>query len=320
MTIEVAAPVSEFLSFDRTTAGVKATGSITFLTGGTDTDTITVLDSKKSLVFESLEDVGAPTSASNRAVPLFTTTWELQDYLIPLIEAAFDLVATEANVGAEATVTFTTDDPTDGAIVTVTDALGNAISFEFSDAGDGTTGDVQVTNGADHVETATAFAAAVNTAFADLGGTGVDTITAADDEAGVITLTGNPIYGKETQVASDPEATVVDANIAVAVWGNSSLADGLTKTNLEATYKGTSGNETLLESGNTYTVAGMASGTNAATTVGMNDTVGTPEFTMTRYKDGRIEFLDAAGVKVIAHSSDEACQRLFAALKAVVAA
>lgn len=320
MAIEVAAPVVEFLSCDRTTAGAKATGSITFLTGGTDTDTIVVSDSKKAITFESLDDVTAPTDAAYYPVAVFDTTWELQDFLIERIEAIFDIVATEANVGAEATVTFSAAAPTDGATVQVTDALGNAIEFVFSAAGDAAVApQVDVVSGADHLSAAAAFETAVNTAFADLGGTGVDTITAVD-AAGTVTLTGNPIYGKETQVASDPSETVADANIACAVWGNAALADGLTKTDLEATYKGTSGNETITEGGTTYTVTGMSSGTNAALTVGMNDTVGTPEFTLTRYNDGRIEFTDAEGNSVYVHSDNYLVGRLYDALKAIVAA
>lgn len=286
MTIEVAQPVVEFLSFDRTTAGAKATGSITYLTGGTDGDTLTILDSQESRVYDCDEDAGLNEALS---FPVFDSTWELKEWLEARL-ASMDFAIADGNVGAESTVTFTTGAPTDGAIVTVTDYRGNAISFEFSAAGDGTTGDVQVVKGAGQEACSDAFAEAVNTAFATLGPDGEPTITAVQSgtTTSVVTLTGAARGGLETQVTSDPVETVSDGNIACAVWGNSSLADGLTKTNLTASFKGTSGNETILESGNTFTVSGMSSGTNAVLTVGRNDTVGTPEFTMTLYRDGSI--------------------------------
>ena len=322
MAIEVAAPIVEFLSLDRTTAGVKATGSITYLTGGSDTETLTISDSNQELVFETLTDPTDPTAGTTNPLPIFDSTWELQAAIDAVIAGALDIGVTNANVGAEATVTFTTGAPTDDALVTVTDALGNAIGFEFSDGGDGTTGDVQVTNGADQESAAAAFEVAVNAAFAGLGPNGEDTITAVHTgtTTSVVTLTGAPEFGLETQVSADPVETVADGNIACAVWGNSSLADGLTKTDLEAAFKGTQGNETIAETGSVWTVTGMSSGTNAVVTVGLNDTVGTPEMTIQRYNDGSVKWTAANGIARHAHSNQFMVRELYDAIKAIVTA
>jgi hypothetical protein len=190
MAIEVAAPVVEFLSFDRTTAGVKASGSLTFGAAGTDGDTFTISDSTHAVVFELDND---------------------------------------GSVGAGRTPV----------------AIG-----------------------------ASAEATSLN-AIAAINASGL-AIVATDGGTGVVTLT--------------------------------------------ATYKGTSGNETVTETGSTITAAGMSSGTNAALTVGLNDTVGTPEFTMTRYRDGSIEFTNAQGIVRRVHSDNPMVAELFDALKAVVAA
>ena len=190
MTIEVAAPVVEFLSFDRTTAGVKATGSITLSGAGADGDTITMSDSKRILVFE-LDNNGAVTSPN-----------------------------------------------------------------------------VPVTIGGSADATRDALIAAINAQDID--------ITATNGGAGVVTLTQD--------------------------------------------FKGTQGNETVTKVGTAITVAGFTGGTNAALTVGLNDTVGTPELTLTRFRDGRIEFVDVKGMLQRVHSDIEMVARLFAALKAVSAA
>jgi phage tail sheath gpL-like len=190
MTIEVAAPVVEFLSFDRTTAGAKATGSITMSGAGADGDTITMSDSKRILVFE-LDNNGVVTSPN---VPV--------------------------TIGGSADLTR--------------DALIAAINAQDID------------------------------------------ITATNGGAGVVTLTQD--------------------------------------------FKGTQGNETVSKVGAAITVAGMTGGTNALLTCGLNDTIGTQEFTMTRFKDGRYEFVDVKGMLQRVHSDNEQVGRLFAALKAIIAA
>jgi phage tail sheath gpL-like len=190
MAIEVAAPVVEFLSFDRTTTGVKATGSVTITGVGTDGDTVTISDSTHILTFE-LDNNSVSAGANTRVA-----------------------------IGGSADATA--------------DNLMNAINAS-----------------------------------------GLD-IVATDGGTGVVTLT--------------------------------------------AKFKGTQGNETVTKVGASVAVTGMTGGTNDALTVGLNDTVGTPEFTLTRFKDGRIEFVDVKGTLQRVHSDNEMVARLFAALKGVVAA
>jgi phage tail sheath gpL-like len=190
MAIEVAAPVVEFLSFDRTTAGVKATGSITLGSAGTDGDTVTISDSTHALTFE-LDSNGATTS--------------------PNIPVA---------IGASAEATSLT-------LLAAINASGLAI-------------------------------------------------VATDGGVGVVTLT--------------------------------------------ATYKGTQGNETVTKTGTSMTVTGMASGTNAVLTVGLNDTVGTPELTVERMRDGAIKFTNVNGIVRYVHSDNPMVAELFDAIKAVAAA
>jgi phage tail sheath gpL-like len=190
MAIEVAAPVVEFLSFDRTTAGTKATGSVTLNSAGTDGDTVTISDSIHALTFE-LDSNGATTSPN-----------------IPVaIAASAELTSLNLLAAINAS----------GLAIVATD-----------------------------------------------GGTGIVTLTAA--------------------------------------------------------YKGTSGNETVTETGSSMTAAGMSSGANAVLAVGLNDTVGTPELTVQRMQDGAIKFTNVDGIVRYVHSDNPMVAELFDAIKAVVAA
>ncbi len=295
--------IVQSLVINQSTRGVAATGSVTMADAGDNGDTITIVDGQGNSVQFELDTADPPVAGTgDQAVLIGTLSTDTQAALMAAISNFTEVACAINNVAAEATVTFTTGAPTDGAIVTVTDYEGTAVTFEFSAAGDGSTGDVQVVKGATHLTAATAFEAAVNA--------NAIKVTAAD-VGGVVTLTQD-LACVEGQVSSDPAETVADANIAVAVWGNSSLADGQTGISFTNRVPGAAGNQTISETGDTFTVVGsLANGVDGVIDVGLKGHTQTGmELVVHKRADGQIDFTsNVDGVRVITH--EEQVRRLF---------
>lgn len=251
------------LVIEQSVQAVQATGSVTMADAGDDGDTLTIPDANgDSIQFEL--DTADPPVAATGDVPVLIGSYsdDTADNLVEAISgSALRVTAANNSTAAVATITFA-DTGDDGDEIEITDYAGTSVIFELDTATTiGGDGDVAVTIGASATETATNLKDAIEASDLDI---------TVEQDAGELTLTqGKP--GIEGQVSSDPNKDgTTGTDITIVVWGGASLTDGATIIGLTADDAGTSGNGTVTETGDTFTVAGsLASGVDAEFEVGL---------------------------------------------------
>lgn len=257
--------IVQSLVFEQSVQAVKATGTITFSDAGDNGDTITVPDANGDSIQFELDTADPPVAATgDKGVLIATYSDDTCDNLVEAISGSgLKVTAANNSTAAVATITIAGGAADDGDEVEITDYTGTTVIFEFDPAATiGGDGDVAVDPGASAAASATNLAAAIEASALD--------ITVSDDLAGELTLTQGKA-GIEGQVATDPNKDgTTGTNITIVVWGGASLTDGATIMGLTSDVAGTSGNGTVTETGDTFTVTGsLANGVDAEFEVGL---------------------------------------------------
>lgn len=268
--------------------GVQAVGTVTLLAQPNDGDTVVISDGTTSKTFEFDRAVAAAGSIVFTGLPTDGETVIIND---GFVARTFEF---DEATAATASVTFATAAAADGEKITLIDAAGRTVVFEF-DTNAALTGDVAVAPGATHLTSAAAFAQAVNDHPT------LD-ITAVDAGSGVINLTQGTVGTAGNTTVTETGTNITKTNfsggenlaagtpgnipVLIGGTGNACATNLFNAINAQTGFRitaangtpgtvslvnavaGTQGNVAIIEGLTNATATGMSGGVNAGVTAG----------------------------------------------------
>ena len=279
----VATAVTNALGKPTAVAGAKATGSITLTANPQDGDTVTIDDGPSAAkVFEFDTAIAATGTVTFTGLPSDGETIIISD---GFVARTFEFDAATAATGS---VTITASNAADGDQITLIDAAGRTVIFEF-DNNAALTGDVAVAIGADEDESTANLVQAINDhptldIVAVDGGSGVTNLTQGtvgtagnttitEDGANIsaVSFTGGENLAAGTAgniaVLIGSDATACATNLAAAIEAQVGYRLGATSAlgvvTLTNEVPGAAGNVSITEGLSNATASGMSGGSDA---------------------------------------------------------